>query len=119
MRILVCGGRNFNDRALMARTLAEFKPASVLDASEHIIIHGDASGADRLADEWADCFGVRKRVFPADWRRWGRAAGPIRNARMIQDGWPDLVIAFPGGSGTADMVRQARAAGIPIREVRP
>ena len=61
------------------------------------------------------------RIFPADWIRHGRAAGPIRNEQMLREGCPDLVVAFhddPGlGRGTADMVRRALAAGVPVRFV--
>lgn len=116
MRVLVCGGRDFADRDAMARALAPYKPKPVTDAGEHIIIHGGAPGADTLADEWCDVFGARKRVFLADWKQHGRAAGPLRNARMIAEGKPDLVIAFPGGKGTADCVRKAKAAGIKVME---
>lgn len=59
------------------------------------------------------------RAFPADWHRDGKAAGPIRNRRMLLEGMPDLVVAFPGGRGTADMVRRARAAGIEVVEPFP
>lgn len=117
MKVLVCGGRDFTDRDLFSRTMAEFKPVPITDAAEHKIIHGGASGADTLAREWADCFGVPYREFPADWKAYGRAAGPIRNQRMIDEGKPDLVIAFPGGRGTADMVKRAEAAGIEVRRV--
>ncbi len=113
-RVLVCGGRSFSDRGLMARTLAPYKTIPFTEASEHIIIHGDAPGADTLADQWCDVFGVRKHVFPANWDKEGRAAGPIRNQRMIDEGKPDLVIAFPGGRGTADMIRRANAAKLPV-----
>lgn len=117
-RVLVCGGRNFDDRGLMAKTLSPFKPKNLLsDVSDFILIVGGAPGADTLAEEWADCFGVRKRVFMANWKEHGKAAGPIRNQLMIDQGKPDLVVAFPGGSGTADMVRRARAAGIEVMEV--
>ena len=51
-------------------------------------------------------------LFPADWKVRGRAAGHIRNQQMLDEGRPHLVVAFPGGRGTADMVRRARAAGI-------
>ncbi len=114
-RIIVCGGRHFRDRDLVARTLAPYKPASIHEPSEHKIIHGGASGADALAAEWGACFGVPVREFPADWKRWGRAAGPMRNQRMIDEGKPDLVIAFPGGIGTADMIRRALVAGLKVR----
>lgn len=114
MKILVCGGRDFDDRALMAATLAPYKPVPVTTVSEHKIIQGGARGADRLAREWAECFGVPYREFPANWERHGKAAGAIRNQQMIDEGKPDIVIAFPGGRGTADMVRRARLSGIPV-----
>lgn len=117
MRVLVCGGRDFADRALMSRTLAPYRPKSALSASEHIIIHGGAPGADTLAGEWVEVFGGRQRIFPADWKVHGKAAGPIRNQRMLDEGKPDLVIAFPGGRGTADMVRRAKAAGVQVLEI--
>jgi hypothetical protein len=53
--------------------------------------------------------------YPADWARHGNAAGLVRNQQMLDDGKPDLAVAFPGGKGTADMVRRARKAGIPIK----
>lgn len=53
--------------------------------------------------------------YPADWEKHGRAAGPIRNEKMLIVGTPDMVLAFPGGRGTADMIRKAEAAGLPVR----
>jgi hypothetical protein len=120
MRVLVCGGRDFTDRYVVARALSAYKPrgAELLEASEHIIIHGGCpTGADKLADEWCDVWGVRKRVYLPDWQKHGRAAGPIRNRRMLEEGKPDLVVAFRGGRGTADMVRQAKAAGLKVIQV--
>lgn len=81
------------------------------------IIHGGARGADEGANDWAGSEHVPARAFHADWRKHGNAAGPIRNQRMIDEGKPDIVIAFPGGRGTADMVRLAEAAGIPVIHV--
>jgi hypothetical protein len=93
----------------------------VLDAVCHsrstvpyVIVHGAAVGADQMAGSWARSRGVAEAAFPADWGRDGRAAGPIRNQRMLDEGRPDLVVAFPGGRGTADMVRRARAAGVAV-----
>jgi hypothetical protein len=54
-------------------------------------------------------------VYVAQWKKHGRAAGPIRNQRMLDKGKPDLVVAFPGGRGTADMIRRAERAGVPVR----
>ncbi len=112
IRVLVCGGRNYRDRDHVWNTLtrldAERGPFSVL-------IHGAATGADEEAMGWARAMPGRKHApFAADWHQHGRSAGPIRNARMIREGRPDLVIAFPGGFGTADMVRRAELAGIEV-----
>ena len=53
-------------------------------------------------------------AYPANWKKHGRAAGPIRNKQMLEEAKPDLVIAFPGGAGTANMVKQAREAGVKV-----
>ena len=80
------------------------------------LVHGAAHGADTLAGEWAKIRGVPVEVYPAEWTTFGRAAGPIRNKRMLVQGKPDSVVAFPGGLGTAGMVRLATQAGVPVRE---
>jgi len=54
--------------------------------------------------------------FPPEWKRYGPKAGPIRNKQMLDEGRPDLVVAFPGGNGTNDMVKKAKAAGIEVIE---
>jgi hypothetical protein len=107
-RVLVCGGRDFNDWDWMNETLTFY----AFGAS--VIIHGGARGADKLAGDWARASGTRCEVFPAHWQLHGRRAGPIRNQQMIDEGKPDLVIAFPGGNGTADMVKRAVKAGIEL-----
>lgn len=109
-RILVTGGRDYANREILFRILDAAHASNPIDA----LIHGAARGADTLAQEWADDRGVCCLPFPADWKIDGKAAGPIRNARMLLDGKPDLVIAFPGGKGTADMKKRARSAGVPI-----
>jgi len=81
------------------------------------IIAGGARGADTMAKHLAHAWNVPFRMFKADWNKHGKAAGPLRNQRMLDEGKPDLVVAFPGGRGTADMVRRARAAGIEVREI--
>ena len=109
MRVLVCGGRNYSDEGRLTEVLDDLKPTE--------IIHGGARGADSLAEKWAATRQVPCHVYPADWRRHGRAAGPIRNREMLEQSKPDLVVAFPGGRGTAHMVRIARAAGHRVIEV--
>jgi hypothetical protein len=63
-------------------------------------------------------FGVPVSAHPADWFSHGKAAGPIRNQEMLAMEAPALVVAFPGGRGTADMVRRARKAGVDVLEVK-
>jgi len=55
--------------------------------------------------------------FPADWSRHGKSAGPIRNRQMLIEGRPDIVVAFPGGKGTANMIKQAVEAGVKVELV--
>ncbi len=111
MRVLVCGGRNFSDTSLFGEAVERFAPCVTL------IIHGGAAGADEMADNWGIWAEIPVECYEADWKRYGNSAGPIRNQQMIDEGKPDLVLAFPGGRGTADMVRRAKAAGIPVEEI--
>jgi hypothetical protein len=113
MRVLVCGGRDFKDEALLRSVLARHHAKTPFIE----VIHGAYRGADTLADIWARSNGVQPRPFPADWIKYGYRAGPIRNQKMLDQAKPDLVIAFPGGDGTADMVRRALAAGVEVLEV--
>jgi hypothetical protein len=66
-----------------------------------------------LAGKWAESQGVTVEAYPADWKKHGRAAGPIRNQRMLDEN-PDILVAFPGGKGTADMVARARKASLTV-----
>lgn len=115
-RVLVCGGRDFNDQAFVFGVLDMLSEELVINA----VIQGDCpTGADHLARMWAISRNYHFDRFPADWRGYGKAAGPIRNQRMIDEGRPTKVITFPGGRGTADMVRRARAAGVEVLEFLP
>lgn len=82
-----------------------------------IIIQGGARGADRAADEWAIINWVPLETYLPDWDKYRKAAGPIRNKQMLDEGKPDVVIAFPGGRGTANMVSLAKKAGVEVVEV--
>lgn len=113
-RILVCGGRNYNDAAYLNAKLDKAHNREPFDC----IIHGAYRGADTLAQEWAISRGVPELPFPAHWTTRGKAAGPERNQRMIDEGKPDIVVAFPGGEGTADMVDKAYAAHIKVVDLR-
>lgn len=112
-KVLVCGGRDYTDRVNVFRTL------DTMDEEDKIgiIVNGGARGADTLSSMWAESRNVHCHRHHANWKRDGRGAGPIRNQKMLDAESPDIVVAFPGGSGTADMVRRARAAGVPVLEM--
>jgi hypothetical protein len=112
-RVLVCGGRDFADRAVLEAFLSNLHRVCGIA----LVIAGGARGADTMAEEWAKAQGIACEIYMADWDGLGSKAGPIRNQRMLHEGKPDLVIAFPGGRGTADMVRRAREAGIDTVEI--
>lgn len=110
MRILVCGGRDYQDINCVTDSLERLRRAGLIS----LLIHGDASGADRLASQWARDAGMDQVSYPANWKAHGRAAGPMRNRRMLHHGRPQALVAFPGGRGTADMVGLAEQAGLPV-----
>lgn len=112
MRVLICGGRDFANVAFIWSRLDRLHERTPFTA----IITGGYRGVDTIAIEWAVTKpGVKRYVCKAEWTKYGRAAGPLRNARMLE--WkPDLVVAFPGGDDTADMKAKANAAGIQIEE---
>lgn len=107
MKTLVCGGRDYQDAEELFGFLDDIH--SAVQITE--IIHGGARGADKLAGEWAASRGIACTVFPANWQKYGKKAGTIRNLQMYKASEPDLVVAFSGGAGTANMARVARAAG--------
>ena len=110
MRVLVCGSRRWEAYGPILERLRS------LDPDEDIIVEGGAPGADLLARQAALDLGMPFFEFPAAWGRHGKGAGPRRNSRMLDQGKPDLVVAFhedPGlGTGTRDMVEKAKAAGV-------
>lgn len=108
MRVLVCGGRDYQNRAEVDRVFG------CLAGGIDLVIHGNAFGADTLVDEWCRAHDIQRAVFPANWTKYGKAAGPIRNQQMIDEGKPTICIAFPGGRGTLDMVERAHKANIPV-----
>lgn len=114
MRVLVCGGRDYTDEGRVYEVLDRLRETRGIE----VVMSGCASGVDAIAHAWGPDRGVRHLLFVADWRTHGKAAGPIRNQRMLDEGKPDLVVAFPGGKGTADMVRRARKAGVEVEEVK-
>ena len=113
MRVIVCGGCDFEVPAFVWRELDRLHAELGFTS----LMQGGSAGVDRYAREWAaarpevECF-----VCLAQWHRYGPAAALKRNARMLE--WkPDLIIAFAGGSGAAELVKQATAAGVEVRHV--
>jgi hypothetical protein len=110
IRLLVTGGRDYNNQEELYRVLDQIASEQHID----VIIHGAARGADTLASYWAEDRGVETIAVPADWNRYGRAAGSVRNQKMLDDHHPHLVVAFKGGSGTKNMIGLAEKAGIEV-----
>jgi hypothetical protein len=109
MRVLVCGGRDYNNYSGVELALNK------LPVKPTVIIHGDAKGADTLAKMWAMSNGVYPVAIPALWDYFGnRAAGPKRNQAMLDIMSPDYCVAFPGKTGTADMIQRCIIRGIPV-----
>jgi len=114
IRVAVTGGRKYWNRSSVFRALDSVHADQVIDT----VIHGAAKGADTLAGNWAEENYIPEWRFYARWKVNGKlflGAGPERNERALRQGKPDLVMAFPGGKGTANMLKQAKKMGIKIR----
>lgn len=113
MKVLICGSRDW-DNPTPIRELIDDLPRDT------IVIEGEARGADKMAAHLAKEAGLQVEPYPADWARYHRAAGPIRNKQMLVEGKPTIVYAFfkdkAKSTGTANMVAQAKKAGIPVVE---
>lgn len=108
--IIVAGTRTFDDYPLLSAWIDSLQ----VSYGDITIISGAAPGADRLAELYAERNEVPIKVYPADWNRHGRAAGPLRNQQMCEVG--DALLAFWDGQsrGTANMIKLAEAKGIPV-----
>lgn len=121
MKVLVCGSRHFDDKRKMEEILGAIPG---IDR----IIHGGARGADTLAGEYAEAHDIEVDRYMAEWERYGKRAGYLRNQRMLTEGRPDLVVAFlfhvgvqetlyglsnsQYNRGTKNMIKIAQEAGI-------
>ena len=117
--LLVFGTRTFDNFELLCDRLDHFTS----QLGKLVVIHGDADGADALADRWADERKHTRMIFYADWDEYGKAAGPLRNQEMIAYILPKqnrFAIAFWNGKskGTADMIQRCRDSKVPLRIVR-
>lgn len=114
MRVLICGDRNWEDEDAIEEYIMTLP-------SHAVVITGMCRGVDLIAHRLALKHGHTTLDFPAKWDRYGDAAGPIRNRKMLIEGKPEWVIAFHNdlskSKGTADMLKQARAHNVPC-EIR-
>lgn len=134
-RIIIAGGREFNDYELLRKTLNEYfestlnvkaseLPLEIEQESLRIeIISGGAKGADSLGEKYAEEYGIPVVRYPADWKKYGRAAGPKRNEEMARaaatDGISGVLFAFWNGtsSGTANMIKTAEKFKLDVKIV--
>lgn len=112
-RVIVCGSRYWTEPEPIRNVIRWV----ATNGRSSVVIHGGAPGADTLAGFIAQSEGLNVLTFPADWERWGKRAGPIRNTQMLASGRPEMVFGFTNdltqSRGTADMLRKAAAARIP------
>lgn len=111
--ICITGGRDFEDVDFIVTRLLRLHEMYTFTE----LITGMARGVDRVGYEFGIELGLKIHKYPitkSDWEQYGNSAGPRRNAEMLVQGKPDLVVAFPGGRGTADMIRRSMGAGVPV-----
>ena len=116
MYVIIAGGRTISDPALVERAVRE----SGFDVTR--VICGGAPGVDTLGEKWAEANGVPVDKYPAAWATYGKAAGPLRNAQMARaakEAGGALILIWDGESrGSASMLQEATAAGIPVFQLR-
>ena len=110
MRVLVCGGHRFDDWEFIVSILDRVHARQPVT----LLIEGGATNADNLARRWALARGIEVATYRADRDRYQDRAVAVRNAQMLREGRPELVVAFKGGRGTAHMVTIASAALVPV-----
>jgi hypothetical protein len=141
LRVIVCGGRSFGDLRQVKDRPEAMKEYlfQMADLESHAsdwhgvlqepedeygnwlpdwyVITGGARGADANAIDWAIINWCKYKEFPANWKKYGNKAGILRNIQMLEEGKPDLVIAYPGGKGTEHMMKISKEEGIRTIEV--
>lgn len=108
MKTIIAGGRDYAFKDADYAFVDEIHKETPITE----VVSGGALGADLSGETWAKRNGVPVKKFPADWERYGKGAGYIRNQHMAD--YADRLIIFPGGKGTADMMRKAKSKGLPI-----
>lgn len=118
--LLVCGSRTYSDVTRVFEELDKIHAENPVS----MVIEGEAPGADTFGREWAMARKIPVAMFHADWEKYGRSAGPIRNREMLEKGKPDMVVAFVDkpldqSRGTKNMVTISRKANIPVTVIGP
>lgn len=129
--VLICGGRDFGnikeERDFILGTLEQLaiKEWPRLEEDEYgnwlpdvRVVSGGAKGVDSVAIDWAVVNWLSFKEYKADWEKYGKGAGTIRNKQMLDEEDVNVVVAFPGGRGTANMIKQAKERGIEVKEIR-
>jgi hypothetical protein len=101
MNVIIAGSRHFNCMQTLEDAIAD----SGFDIT--CVVSGAAKGVDLLGERWAQARGIGIRSFPADWKKHGRGAGPIRNEEMARVGEALLALPCPCSRGTKDMIKRA------------
>lgn len=114
MNVVVTGSRNWTDEDAIGMELKALPEDTVLS-------HGGCRGADKIAGHIANELGFRVKEYPANWAEHGKAAGPVRNRRMLEGSEPDLVLAFlmPGSKGTKNCIETAESMGLNVKVIGP
>lgn len=123
-RVLVCGGRDYRNRALLNAVLDLMHTMCPIDC----IIEGEMTGADLMGRAWAELHNIRVEKYPAAWddltvkpcvvksrangAKYNACAGFIRNHKMLKEGKPNFVVGFGGNTGTTDMINRAANANV-------
>lgn len=113
--ILVCGSRHYDDAEVIASILGSFRRTCKDGVVK--IIQGGCGGADTIALAYQEQCKLDGETFKADWKKFGKAAGPFRNQKMIDMGRPNIILAFhkniKSSKGTLDMLRRGQENDIP------
>jgi len=117
LKVIIAGSRGFGDYYLLANKCSKILIGAMSKDGEVEIVSGGADGADKLGERYAAEKGLSVKLFPADWKQYGKAAGPLRNKQMAE--YADALIAFWDGvsPGTKDMIEQATAKGLKTRVI--
>ena len=123
MKVLVTGDRHYTDEIIVGVTLSGFRDLATDLFEDLVIIDGGATGADALARTWGKGYdNVKHITVDAEWDKYGKKAGPIRNRKMYDEHRPNVVLAFHDdlgtSKGTKDMVNYVRSKGGLVYHIR-